>query len=77
MRALGIYSQIRLPGAKIVVDMSRENSYLSAFHTPGEDIPLPVLGERMQQCWEMTHGRDDPVEDVVRALELLEKNVQA
>lgn len=65
-RALSIYSQVRMPAAKIVVDMSRENSYLSAFHTPGEaEISLPGLGERMPAGrWhtvEMTHWKTSGV----------------
>ena len=77
-RAMGIYSQVRMAGAKIVVDKSRENSYLSAFHRPPEEgVSLSELGERMQRCWEMTHGRNDPLEDMNWALDLFEKEIGA
>lgn len=36
----------------------------------------PRVG-RAHACWEMAHGRNDPLEDVRRALETLEKGVDA
>ncbi|KAI0032990.1 hypothetical protein K488DRAFT_48695, partial [Vararia minispora EC-137] len=73
-KALESYSCIRLPSAKLVTDVSRENSYNSALSVSGKpEISLSDLALRMQKCWEISHGRDDPLKDARRAVNLFGK----
>lgn len=70
-RALQIYSEIRMPRAQLVYDLSRENTFNCTFHLPNGQATAEAVRERMKRCWDLTHGGGDPVEEMLRARRLL------
>ncbi|KAI0314036.1 salicylate hydroxylase [Amylostereum chailletii] len=77
VRVLQVYSQIRLPMASRVADLSRRNGMYFALQGGGDVAArLPELGQRIQQSFDWC-SEMDPFVDVRRAVELLETSVGA